>query len=126
LLALLRRHVFGSCLNGKQLADQANEFAHRMIATALYLREVLFGLNQVTSRVRPASEVHQLVCSGDFVVRLVAVAHQYRAGFDASIEHGGLRRAARGTVAEHSHWWSGTVHLRPHVALALCSTAWLF
>ncbi|AMH42799.1 hypothetical protein AXG89_41590 (plasmid) [Burkholderia sp. PAMC 26561] len=61
-----------ACLNGKQLADQPNEFTYRMIAAALFLREVLFGLNQVTSSVRPASEVRQLVCSGDFVVRLVA------------------------------------------------------
>jgi len=114
-----RHHAFATRFDSKQRPDQSNEFADGMIASTLRLRQILFCLDHVTTRVRPTAQMYEPVLVGDIVVRLIAVSHHCRARLDASIERRGLRRAARRAVAEQSNRWTGAAHLRPHIALAL-------
>jgi hypothetical protein len=59
------------------------------------LRQILFGLDHVTTRVRPTAQMNELVLVGDIVIRLIAISHQCRAWLDAWPGGSCLRFVAR-------------------------------
>lgn len=109
---ILRRHVFAARFDPKQLLDQSNGSADKMIATTLRFRQAFFCRDSVATRVRLAAQLHQLIGVGDIVVQLIAVSLQCRAGLDARLERRGVCRAARRSVTEQPNGKTSAAHPR--------------
>lgn len=77
---------FGQCLHAVERADQRDESGRQLLRPPVRFGQRLQRVIEVTSAMRPTPNVHELVGQGDFVVDLVAVAHQHAALAHADVQ----------------------------------------
>jgi len=76
----------GQCLHAVELANQLDEPGRQLLRPPIRFEQRLQRVIEVTSAMRPATDVHELVGQGYFVVDLLAVAHQHTALARADVQ----------------------------------------